>query len=83
MKADAKVNALVRRRRRIALCHPSLHLGPTAQSIDHTAELDQQAITRRLDEPAVVRGDRRINQLGTEVLSARRVPPSSTPMSRE
>jgi hypothetical protein len=83
MKADAKVNALVRRHSRITLGHPSLHLGRAPQGIDHTAELDQQAITRRLDEPAVVRGDRRINQLGTEVLSARRVPPSSTPMSRE
>jgi hypothetical protein len=34
------------------------------RSVHHTAELDQQTITRRLDQPAIVRGDRRINQLG-------------------
>ena len=68
MKADAKVNALVRRHSRITLGHPSLHLGRAPQGIDHTAELHEQAITRSLDQPAVVQSDRRINQLGPDCL---------------
>jgi len=68
MKADTELDAFVRRRGRIPLGHARLHLGRAPQGIDHTAELDQQAIARCLDEPAVVRGDRRINQLGADSL---------------
>ena len=46
----------------------SLHLGRAPQGIDHTAKLDEQPVTRRLDEPAIVRGDRGINQLGPDRL---------------
>jgi hypothetical protein len=55
-------------RRQVPLGHPSLHLGRTAQRIDHTAELEEKPVTRRLDEPAIVRGDRRIKQLGPDRL---------------
>ena len=34
----------------------------TVAFIHHAAELNDQAVTRRLDEPAGVRGDRRTNQ---------------------
>jgi hypothetical protein len=30
-----------------------LYLGRATQGIDHTAELDEQPVTRRLDEPAM------------------------------
>jgi hypothetical protein len=63
--------------------HPRLHLGRTAQRIHHTAELDEQPIARGLNQPAIVRADRRIKQLGTIAFSAWRVPPSSAPISRE
>jgi len=33
-----------------------------------TAELDEQSVTRRLDQPAIVRSNRRINQLGSDRL---------------
>ena len=37
----------------------------TAQcSIHNAAELDEEAVTRRLDEPAVTHGDSRLEQLG-------------------
>jgi hypothetical protein len=66
--ANAELDALVWGRRHIALSHPSLHVGRTAQRIYHTAELDEQPIPSRLDQPAIVRGDRRINQLGPDCL---------------
>ena len=66
VNTDTELDALVRRRRRTALGHLSLHRGRAVQSIHHTAELDQQPVTRRLDEPAVVRGDGRIKQLGPD-----------------
>jgi len=66
INADAELDALVRGPRGIALDHASLHLGRTLQGIDHTAELDQKPVTRRLDQPAIVRGDRWINQLGPD-----------------
>jgi len=45
-----------------------LYLGRATQGIDHTAELDEQPVTRRLDEPTIVRGDRRINKFGADDL---------------
>ena len=69
--ANAELNALVRRHRCIALGHARLQLGRPPQGIDHTAELNQQAITRRLDQPAIVRGHGRVNQLGADRLERR------------
>src|SRR6516225_187801 len=66
--ANAELNVLIRWYRGIALAHASLHLGCAPQGADHTAELDEQAITRRLDEPSIVRGDRRVNQFGADCL---------------
>jgi len=48
--------------------HPSLHLGRTAERVHHTAELNEQPVARRLYLPAVVRGDRWINQFGPDGL---------------
>ena len=52
-------------------CEPA-HTTPTFSSsilsAAATAELDEQPGTRRLDEPAIVRGDCRINQLGPDGL---------------
>src|SRR5438034_9571280 len=41
------------------------------QSIHHTAELDEQAIARRLDEPAVM-----VSDLGMEHLGVQRLEPA-------
>ena len=64
-------DALVRRHSCIAVGHTSLHLGRTAKSIHHAAELDEQTVACRLDKPAVVRGDRRIEQLRPDRLQCR------------
>ena len=71
--ANAELNALVRRHRCIALGHARLQLGRPPQGIDHTAELNQQAITRLVGSISSAR----------IALSAERVPPSSAPISRE
>jgi hypothetical protein len=36
------------------------------QRIHHTAELDEKPIAGRLDQPSIVRGYRRVNQLGPD-----------------
>jgi hypothetical protein len=46
----------------------SLYLGRAVQSIYHTAELDEKPIACRLDPLAVIRSDRRVNQLGPDRL---------------
>src|SRR6516225_4383399 len=66
--ANAVRDALVRRHNGVALGHTGLHLGCAAQRIHYAAELDQQAVTRRLDEPTVVRADLWIYQLGPDCL---------------
>src|SRR5262249_32855508 len=62
VNANAEFDAFVRWCHGITLGHASLHLGRATQGIDHTGELDEQAITRRLDKPTVVRSDCRIEQ---------------------
>jgi hypothetical protein len=38
------------------------------QRIHHAAELDKEAVACRLNKPAIVRGDSRIEQLGPDGL---------------
>jgi hypothetical protein len=64
--SNPELDAFIRRRHGIPLGHSSLYLGRATQRIDHTAELDEQAVACRLDEPAVVRGNHRIDQLGSD-----------------
>jgi len=64
--ADPKVDGLVGWYNHIPLGPMRLYLGGAAERIYHTAELDEEAVTHRLDEPAVMRGDRRIDQLGPD-----------------
>src|SRR5215475_7302529 len=61
--ANSKLNALVLRHSSISFSHAGLDLAGAAQRIHDTTEFDEQPIARRLHEPAVVRGDRRIDQL--------------------
>jgi len=69
--SDAELDAHVIGHSSVTLSHPGLHFGRAPQGIDHTAELDEKPIACGLDEPAVVRGDRRINQLGPDGLELR------------
>jgi hypothetical protein len=57
MDADTELDTLVRRDGGIALGHAALHVDGAAHGGDDAGELDQHAIARRLDEPAVMLGD--------------------------
>jgi hypothetical protein len=63
VNADPELNAGVHRHRPIPVGHARLHLGRAPQRIDHTAELDQHAVARCLDDTAMALGDTRIDQL--------------------
>jgi hypothetical protein len=65
MNANAVLDAPVSRDGRIALAHPALHCVGATKCINDTAELDQQSVARRFEEPAVMRGNRRINQVAS------------------
>ena len=67
----------------IAQGHFALHLDRTAERIYNTAKLDEKAVTSRLDEPPVMRRDRRVNSSARIVLKAWRVSASSAPIRRE
>ena len=53
---------------RIALAHARLHLGRLARGVTEVAETLQATVTRRLDEPTVMLGDLRVNQLSPDRL---------------
>src|SRR5215471_7503898 len=68
--ANPEIDALVRRYRRIPFGHLSLYLSGTVQRIHYAAELGEKAVTRRLDEPAVMRSDLRIEHLFADRLES-------------
>ena len=51
--------------------------------VDDTPELDDAAVARALDDPAVVHGDGRIDQVASERPQPRKIRSSSAPVSRE
>jgi hypothetical protein len=53
---------------RIALAHARLHLGRLARGVTEVAETLQATVTRRLDEPTMMLGDLRVNQLSPDRL---------------
>ena len=50
----------------VALDHAVLHLDGAAHSIDHAAELDEDAVAGALHHSPVMHGDGRINQVAPE-----------------
>ena len=66
MNADPKFDALVGRDLSVALDHRSLDFNGAIHCVDHTAELDDAAVARALDDAAVVHGDGRIDQVASE-----------------
>ena len=66
MDADTKFDALVRRDPSVALDHRPLDFNGEVHCVDDTAELDNCAIAGALDDPAVVHGDGRIDQVASE-----------------
>jgi hypothetical protein len=71
MNANAEIDALVGRDARVALDHGVLHFDCAAHRIDHAAELDDAAVSGALDDPAVVDGGRRIDEITAKGPEAR------------
>jgi hypothetical protein len=66
IEADAEINPFCDSDPGIAPSHCLLHLGRAAQGVYHAAELYEQTVARRFDQPTVMRGDLRIDHLGTD-----------------
>jgi hypothetical protein len=66
VKTHSKFDAVPLRYGRVALGHTCLDLGGGVQRIDNTTELDEEAITHRFYQPAVMRSDRRVDQFGAD-----------------
>ena len=64
VNADTKLDALVRRRRCISLCHASLHFSRAAQCVYHADKFRQHAIAGIFDDAAVMLADLWIDQFG-------------------
>jgi hypothetical protein len=60
--ADAKLDAPIGGRSRIARSHFALHLDRTAHRVYHAAEFDQHAVAGGLDDPPTMLGNLRIDQ---------------------
>jgi hypothetical protein len=55
--ADTKLDTLVRRNARVALAHRALDFDRAAHRVDHTAEFDDNSITRAFHNAATMHGD--------------------------
>ena len=62
MNADAQFDPLGVGDRGIALPHRGLDFAGAAQRVDDAGELDEQPVAGCLDQPAAMRGDRRVDQ---------------------
>jgi hypothetical protein len=63
VNTDAEFHALIGRNSSVALGHPPLHPNGATHRVDHAGEFGQEAIAGVLHDPAVVSGDRWIDQL--------------------
>ena len=66
MNADAKFDATLRWKAGIALDHRPLDFNGAVHRVDDTPELDNCAIAGALDDPAVVHGDDRVDQVAAQ-----------------
>ena len=74
MDADPKFDALVGRDPSVALDHRPLDFNGAIYGIDDTPELDNCAIAGALNDPAVMDGDGRIDQVASERPQTRQNP---------
>ena len=63
MDADAKFDLLVGRYLRVALDHRPLDFDGEANRVDDAAELDNRTVAGALDDPPVVDGDGRVDEV--------------------
>ena len=72
MNADAELDAALGRNAGVALDEAVLHLDRAAHRVDHAAELDEAAVAGALDDPSVVHGDDRVDQIAAQRPEARK-----------
>ena len=71
MNADAELDAALGRQAGVALDEAVLHLDRAAHSVDHAAELDENAVAGALDDAPVMSGDGRVDQIAAQPAEAR------------
>ena len=64
--ADAELDAMLRRQRRVAFGQSRLHFRRASEGVDDAGEFDQQPVAGGLDDAAAMLGDLRIDYLGAE-----------------
>jgi hypothetical protein len=66
MHADSEFDAALGLHAGVALDEAALHLDGATHGVDHTAELDEAAIARALDDAPAMRGDSGIDQIAAQ-----------------
>jgi hypothetical protein len=66
MDANAKLDAALGRQSSIALDHAGLHLDGAARCINHASELNEDAVSRPLNDAAVMQRDGGVDQIAAE-----------------
>ena len=66
MDADPKFDALVGRDPSVALDHRPLDFNGQVHCVDHAAKLDNASVPRALNDPAMMHGDGRVDQVASE-----------------
>ena len=66
MNPDAELDAAFGRQAGVALDHAGLHLDRAAHRVDDAAKVDENAVAGALDDAAMMRGDRGINQIAAQ-----------------
>jgi hypothetical protein len=66
MHANAKLDPAFGRQVGVALDHAVLDLDRAAHRVDDAAKVDENAVAGALDDAAMMRGDRRINQIAAQ-----------------
>jgi hypothetical protein len=61
VNADPKLNPPIRWQASVALGHAVLHLDGAANGIDDAPKLNEDAVTRQLDDAPVMQGNGRID----------------------
>ena len=72
--ADAKADPLAFGDVGVTVLHPLLHAHGAAYGVDDRGELDQHAVTGRLDDAPLVLGDQSVDQLSAMALEGRERP---------
>ena len=74
MDADPKFDALVGRDLGVALDHRPLDFNGATHRVDYAPELDNCAVASALDDPSVVHGDDRVDQVAAQRPESRQNP---------